>query len=90
MSAQGSDFLELPHDPSRPAPSQKEVERIIEVFERMRAELLELGYPSFLHVFAPGDYAVRGRQVERHAFTLIGPIAGPVDLWRQAAVRSRS
>ncbi len=88
MSAQGEDFIELPNDPQVQV-SQELIERIILVFERAQGDLHRLGYPAFLHVFAPGEYGVRGSQPERHVFTLIGPIAGPVDLWRQAAVRSR-
>jgi hypothetical protein len=88
MNEQGGDFLDQPRTSVQP--SQEQIEAIITVIEQAQDTLSALGYPTFLHVFAPGEHRIRDRLPERHIFTLVGPVAGPVDLWRQAARRSRT
>jgi hypothetical protein len=85
VSAQGGEFVELPRSLEA---DQEAVEQIIEVFRNAQHELRDIGYPTILHVIAPGDLASNGP--ERHLFALVGPVAGVVDLWRQAARRSRT
>ena len=86
MSAQGDSFLE---QPERDPVAQDAIEAVVKVFEKTRNELSLLGYPTLLHVFGPSEYVIRGAMPERHIFALIGPVTSPVDLWRQAGVRSR-
>ena len=96
MTSQGDDFIERELEyQDRPMPTQEHVEQVVEVMRNAMFELRDLGYPCFLHVFAPGDYTVHGMygasaQPERHIMTLVGPADGVVDLWRQAARASRT
>jgi hypothetical protein len=89
VSAQGADFFgetvrrqlgEFDLDP-------EQIEQILAVVENCGRRLQQMGVPVRLHTFSPGQYLIDGKQHEEFVFSLLVPVVGPPDLWRQAARR---
>jgi hypothetical protein len=82
-SPQGGEFM------NGASPEIERIQGLIAAIETACAALRGIGYPCFLHLYAPGEHSDHEQLLNEYAFGIMGPIVGPVDLWRQAARRSK-
>jgi hypothetical protein len=87
VSAQGDDFFAetVRRQLGEFDLTEAQFNEIIETLITCARQLQAQGVPVRLHTFSPGQYLIDGHQHEEFIFSLLIPVVGPPDVFRQAA-----